>query len=139
MTTVTEHTIRTVASTNELGRIREFVAGHARKFGFDESDINDIRLAVDEACTNIIKHAYKWRSDNEIAIHITEKADEILISIFDNGRPFDPQAYQLPSTQDQLEQKKRSGYGILLIRKLMDHVEYRNRSSYNEIRMSKKR
>ncbi|MDG5767472.1 ATP-binding protein [Balneolales bacterium ANBcel1] len=138
MTAITEHTLRTGASTEELERIRHFVADHARSFGFGENDISDIQLAVDEACTNVIKHAYQWDATKEIIIRIAEHKNEFLISIFDNGKPFDPKAYRLPTTQDQLEQKKRSGYGILLIRKLMDNVEYRKRKSRNEIRMTKK-
>ncbi len=131
--------MRISASTSELERIRAFVADHARRFGFNEEDVQDIRLAVDEACTNIIKHAYQWRDDKEIQIRIGMRDSEMLVSIIDEGVPFNPKNYSIPSTQDQLDQKKRSGYGILLIRKLMDKVEYRNKKSRNEIRMIKKR
>ncbi|MFO8029112.1 MAG: ATP-binding protein [Cyclonatronaceae bacterium] len=139
MPEITEHTLRISASTDELERIRHFVADHARNFGFGDDDINDIILAVDEACTNIIKHAYGWQKGKPIHIQLGMRGKEMLITILDEGKPFDPDSYRLPSMQDQLEQKKRSGYGILLIRKLMDHVEYRKRKSRNEIRMTKKR
>jgi len=136
---IKEHTLRVGASTNELERIRHFVADHARDFGFDDHDIHDIQLAVDEACTNVIKHAYQYKTDNQFCVRIGTRGNEMLVSIIDNGKPFDPDAYKMPTTQDQLNQKKRSGYGILLIRKLMDNVEYRKRNSRNEIRMTKKR
>ncbi len=139
MPSIKEHTLRVGASTNELERIRHFVADHARDFGFDDHDIHDIQLAVDEACTNVIKHAYQYKTDNQFCVRIGTRGNEMLVSIIDNGKPFDPDAYKMPTTQDQLNQKKRSGYGILLIRKLMDNVEYRKRNSRNEIRMTKKR
>ncbi len=139
MPSIKEHTLRVGASTNELERIRHFVADHARDFGFDDHDIHDIQLAVDEACTNVIKHAYQYKTDNQFCVRIGTRGNEMLVSIIDNGKPFDPDAYNMPTTQDQLNQKKRSGYGILLIRKLMDNVEYRKRNSRNEIRMTKKR
>ena len=139
MTTVREHTLHISASTNELEQIRNFVAGHARDFGFGETDVNDITLAVDEACTNIIKHAYEWKKGKPIHIQIGMRENEMLVSIIDEGKPFKPDKYKVPTTEEQLSRKKRSGYGILLIRKLMDHVEYRNRKSRNEIRMTKKR
>jgi len=136
---IKEHKLSISASTDELERIRNFVSDHARRFGFKEKDINDIRLAVDEACTNIIKHAYGWKQNKFIHLQIGMRENEMLVSIIDDGKSFDPDTYSVPSMQDQLDQKKRSGYGILLIRKLMDNVEYRKRKSRNEIRMIKKR
>jgi len=136
---IKEHTLRISASTEELEKIRAFVAGHARNFGFGEADISDITLSVDEACTNIIKHAYEWKKGKPIHIQLGMKNNEMMVTIIDEGKPFDPESYELPTLEDQLAGKKRSGYGILLIRKLMDQVEYRNRKSHNEIRMTKKR
>lgn len=139
MTPVREHTLHISASTNELEQIRNFVADHARDFGFGEAEVHDITLAVDEACTNIIKHAYEWKKGKPIHIQIGMRENEMLVSIIDEGKPFRSDLYKVPTTEEQLSRKKRSGYGILLIRKLMDHVEYRNRKSRNEIRMTKKR
>jgi len=136
---IKEHTLRISASTEELEKIRRFVADHARKFGFGEADISDITLCVDEACTNIIKHAYQWKKGKPIHIQLAMKGNEMLVTIIDEGKPFDPDSYQVPTLEEQLSRKNRSGYGILLIRKLMDHVEYLNRKSRNEIRMTKKR
>ncbi len=139
MPSIKEYTLYTRASTDELERIRDFVMEHARRFGFQETDVNDIVLAVDEACTNIIKHSCKENSNKKIYLCIELRNNEMLVSITDYGNSFDPENYSMPSIQEQLEHKKRSGYGILLIRKLMDNVEYRNRKSRNEIRMTKKR
>lgn len=136
---ISEHTLRISASTEELEKIRTFVADHARFFGFGEADVNDITLCVDEACTNIIKHAYEWKKGRPIHIQMAMKNDEMLVTIIDHGKPFNPDGYQVPTLDEQLAGKKRGGYGILLIRKLMDRVEYMNRKSRNEIRMTKKR
>jgi len=136
---IKEHTLHISASTEELEVIRTFVADHAREFGFGEAEISDITLCVDEACTNIIKHAYQWKKGKPIHIQLAMKGNEMLVTIIDEGKPFDPDKYEVPTLEEQLSQKKRSGYGILLIRKLMDHVEYLNRRSRNEIRMTKKR
>lgn len=133
------HTLRIAASTDELEHIRSFVSNHARSFGFTDSAIRDITLAVDEACTNIIKHAYKWDPEQEITIQLKMHQNEMIFSVTDRGKAFDPKSYDLPTMQEQLDKKKRSGYGILLIRKLMDKVEYLKNNSHNEIRMSKKR
>ena len=131
--------MRISASTDELEKIRNFVSEHAGQFSFDETDINDIVLAVDEACTNIIKHAYQWNPEKKITVSVAFRNNELLVSIIDEGKPFDPGKYNVPTLEEQLKNKKRSGYGILLIRKLMDNVEYRKKQSRNEIRMTKKR
>lgn len=131
--------MRISASTDELEKIRSFVAAHASEFGFGETDVNDIVLAVDEACTNIIKYAYEWNPEKHISVSVAFRSNEMLVSIIDEGKPFDAGSYQTPTPEEQLKNKKRSGYGILLIRKLMDNVEYRKRQSSNEIRMTKKR
>ena len=134
-----DHTIRISASTDELERIRKTVSKTAGDFGFDESAIHNITLAVDEACTNIIKHAYEWDPSRQIHMKISLRDEEMQISIQDDGKSFDPDQYNMPTAEQQLKMKKRSGYVMLLMRKLMDAVEYRKLNSRNEIRMKKKR
>ena len=73
MTMPLEKTIRSV--TDSLLGVREFVSGAARAFGFSDDDTSKIVLAVDEACTNIIKHAYQYASDREITITLHPKKD----------------------------------------------------------------
>ncbi|HEV8538848.1 MAG TPA: ATP-binding protein, partial [Bacteroidota bacterium] len=56
--------------TEKLLTVRNFVAEAAHAFGFDEESMNKISIAVDEACTNIIKHAYDFASNRQIEITI---------------------------------------------------------------------
>ena len=56
--------------TENLSVIRDFVQDNALEAGMKSKSINDMMLAVDEACTNIIKHAYKSFPDGEIIITI---------------------------------------------------------------------
>ena len=58
------------SKTENLSTIREFVSENANDAGLSKEEIDDIILAVDEACTNIIKHAYKSFPDGEIIIAI---------------------------------------------------------------------
>ena len=138
MSTLARHHLQIPAATHELEHIRNFVSGHARRFGFSEQAVADIRLAVDEACTNIIKHAYELCKDREIRVYIEVYPREMVFSIIDNGKPFDPANYPVPSLQEQLQQKKRGGYGLMLMRRLMDRVEYHKTNSHNELRMTKR-
>ncbi|MDI6401325.1 ATP-binding protein [Balneolaceae bacterium ANBcel3] len=134
-----KHSLQAGASTNELEQIRNFVSDIAKQAGFGEEQVHDIRLAVDEACTNIIKHAYQWDKNNTIGVQVSYHDNKLHIAIKDNGKAFDPDHYQVPTPREQLEKKKRSGYGVLLMRTLMDTVEYEKNRTGNILRMTKKR
>ena len=133
------HTMSVQASTEHLSKVREFVAKHARDFGFQKQDVADIRLAVDEAYTNIIKHSYKNDKHKSVDIELGHDGDEFWISLLDTGEAFDPTNYSKPDVRKKIKEKKRGGVGVFLIKKLMDQVEYLNDGTTNEIRMSKKR
>ena len=62
--------LRVKSKTENLSEIRDFVSSKAREAGIPEITVENIILAVDEACTNIIKHAYKLSPEGEIIIKI---------------------------------------------------------------------
>lgn len=131
------HTLRVDASTRHLAEVRDFVANHASEMGLSDKDISDIRLAVDEAYTNIIKHAYGNSGDRPVEIEIGHNAKQLWISLIDHGEAFDPSDYSEPDILQRIKEKKRGGMGVYLIRKLMDQVQYNKRGQTNEIRMVK--
>ncbi len=127
------------ASTEHLAEVRNFVGGHAKNFGFTKQQVSDIRLAVDEAFTNIIKHAYENNDEQKVEIVLGCENDQFWISLFDTGRSFSIANYKKPDVKKKVKHKKRGGVGVYLIKKLMDNVEYLHQGSRNEIRMTKKR
>ena len=135
----TTYSISVQASTEHLAEVRNFVAKHAAEFGFKKQDVADIRLAVDEAYTNIIKHAYKNDEKKSVDIELGYNSSEFWISLLDTGDAFDPSNYSRPDVRQKIKEKKRGGVGVYLIRKLMDDVEYHTEGSVNEIRMTKKK
>lgn len=133
----TTYSISVQASTEHLAEVRDFVAKHAAEFGFKKQDVADIRLAVDEAYTNIIKHAYKNDEQKSVDIELGYNSSQFWISLLDTGDAFDPKKYSKPDVRKKIKEKKRGGVGVYLIKKLMDTVEYRTEGSVNEIRMTK--
>ncbi|MEX0684529.1 MAG: ATP-binding protein [Balneolales bacterium] len=132
-----EHIIMVPASTEYLNRVRSFVADLARQSGFSEADVEDIRLAVDEACTNVIKHAYNYDSSKKIQVKVSINAKQLNISLYDSGNCFDPDTFRKPNLKEQVLKKMRGGMGIYLIKKSMDKVQYRRDDTINEICMTK--
>ena len=124
--------------TEQLLEVREYVSGAAREFGFEDEDVANIALAVDEACTNIIKHAYQFARDKQIHITVIRSSDEFEVRITDEGRSFDPATIRTPDLKQHLAHYRKGGLGVYLMRRLMDAVEYNIRpGNRNEVRMVK--
>ena len=132
MASVAKKISKTVLSTTDhLLEVRDFVSEAARQFGFNEEDIANIVLAVDEACTNIIKHSYQYAPDKEIVIAILRNNGTFEVKIKDNGKSFNPDELTTPDLKRNLSQHRRGGLGVYLMRKLMDKVEYSFVSGHN--------
>lgn len=126
------------SKTEKLRLVREFVEDGARSVGFDEDTVAKISLAVDEACTNIIKHSYKFDPNQRIEITLVARDRQLEIVISDHGVPFDPESVKLPQMPEYLHEYRRGGLGMYLMKSLMDKVEYRaNPGKYNEVRLTK--
>ncbi len=124
--------------TEKLLEVREFVLQAARKFGFSVEESSKIVLAVDEACTNVIKHAYHYAPDRKIEIVIQPNKDRIQITVIDDGKSFDPSIAKLPDLRQHLSHYRRGGLGVYLMRTLMDKVEYKYAPGRkNEVRLTK--
>ncbi len=128
------------SSTENLKTIREFVREFSEDAGFSEKQISDLTLAVDEAATNIIKHAYKYDSDKDIIVTICFSDDTLKVTLKDFGAKFDPSKAKLPDIKESLKLKKAGGLGIYLMKQLTDDLIYRvDNPNYNEIVLIKKR
>lgn len=124
--------------TDSLLEVREFVLKAARQFGFGEEESSKIVLAVDEACTNVIKHAYQYAPDRKIEIVIQPDIDRLQITVIDDGKAFNPSIAKLPDLKQHLSHYRRGGLGVYLMRTLMDKVEYNLApGKRNEVRLTK--
>jgi serine/threonine-protein kinase RsbW len=125
------------SQTDQLFRVRNFISDLARNHGFLEDDINKISIAVDEACTNIIKHGYHFAPDREIEIEVKRNDQQFEILISDNGSQFDPNAVETPNMKEYLTHYRRGGLGLYLMKRIMDKVEFRFSNDRNTLRMIK--
>ena len=104
-------------------------------FGFGDKEVSEITLAVDEACTNVIKHAYKGNPETEFEIKIIASGIEFEIVVRDWGDGFDPENVPVPDIKEKIKKHRAGGLGIFLMRKLMDTVEYHGGNIANEVRL----
>ena len=105
-----------------LEPISDFIVNQAEEAGFSAKDVYAIQTAVDEACSNIIDHAYGGENKGNIEIKIRNSTGELRILLYDKGEPFDPEDIPDPDISSPLEIRKERGLGIYFMKKLMDRV-----------------
>ena len=103
-----------------MGAVRGFVSRLCRVAGFDESACHSITLAVDEACTNIIKHSYNNDYAGRIDMKVALMDRGIGIELIDYGKKVDPAKVRSRG----LDELRPGGLGVFFIRKIMDEVEF---------------
>lgn len=125
------------SSTNYLADVRNFVEMNGLTIGLEQKTISHISLAVDEACTNIIKHAYNNSDKNEILIKINTSEKSFKITLIDTGEHFNPELIAEPDIEASQKKKKGGGLGMFLMKKLMDEVKYNVSNNKNELLLIK--
>lgn len=113
------------ANPDYVGIIRLTTSGIANKIGFSVDDIEDLKVAVSEACTNAIKHG------NDDAFYITFNilTNGIIIEIEDKGKGYDIKSVQQPD----LNNPKENGLGLFIIQALMDDVSVESKDGQGTI------
>ncbi|MCK5076891.1 MAG: ATP-binding protein, partial [Calditrichia bacterium] len=79
-----------LSSLDYLDEVREFVRSIIEPLDFDDEQLTQVILSVDEAFTNAVKHAYKNSTSGRIDIKVAINQNNLKISIIDYGRGFDP-------------------------------------------------
>lgn len=133
------HTLAIPSSTRYLKTVRQFVMLHALAANFSKKTADDFKLCVDEACSNVIKHAYEGQPGHEIDIAVIVDANRFTVRIRDRGTRFDRSKYRKPDVVKYTKERRRGGLGVHIMQQLMDRVEYQTVDSVNEIRLTKYR
>jgi serine/threonine-protein kinase RsbW len=107
--------------------------------GLGEHEIFHCQLAVDEACTNIIEHAYGGENRGTIEATCDIRAGELIIALFDYGESFDPTAVPAPGPYLSIDDATIGGQGLYFIRKVMDSVHFDCRPGANTLVMTKRK
>jgi sigma-B regulation protein RsbU (phosphoserine phosphatase) len=108
------------ARAAELKRTRESVREAMEGCGCSAKSTADIVLAIDEACQNIIRHAYRGDSDNLIEFDVEHRGDRLVFSLTDHAPAIDPSRVK----PRDLEDLRPGGLGTYFIRRVMDEVEF---------------
>lgn len=132
-------TLDVPSTTENLALIREFVTRVAAQAGMSEAEVGQLELAVDEACANVIEHAYGDDKTKQVMVRAVFDEDTLRIHVIDTGTGFDPTTVQQQDLKDLIAKRRTGGLGMRLIKTLMDEVHYEiEPGKKNELRMVKK-
>lgn len=109
------------------------VAACARHSPEAEAAASHLELAVQEACANIVLHAFSGVDTGSICMRLSLDAAAVTIELTDDGAPFDPDLVPLPC----FDEPQIHGYGLFLIRQLVDDVSYQRSDNRNHLRLVK--
>jgi anti-sigma regulatory factor (Ser/Thr protein kinase) len=125
--------LRHLAAVRAL--VRE-VCRHAWGDTIDEEWLVKLELAVDEAASNVVLHAYEGQTGLPIEVAVAADADQVCVTLFHQGKPFDPDAVAPPA----FDGSRESGFGLYLIRQAVDELAFfQDERGRHGIRLVKKR
>lgn len=132
--------LRLPAHPKNLRVISHFIRGIAYRLSLSDKTLFDLELAVEEAATNIINHAYPGDQQGDIVIRADEVDQLVQITLVDWGFPLDPADVKPFDINAPVEARIRGGMGLHFIHKLMDAVERKtgtNLGDPNTLKLSK--
>ena len=126
------------ACLDNLLKVRQYINQMGERLGVSEGALADLRLAVDEAVTNVIIHGY-GDLDGLIELHMEREGDAVIIRIRDQAKTFDPSHVNAPQLDTALKDRPFGGMGLFLIKKMTDEAEFLPLpGGGNEIRLVKR-
>jgi len=124
------------ADLANLTTIAEFVSACCDQWRVDESNTYKIQLAIDEAVTNIIEHAYEGK-DGEVVLRCWVAEHHFYVQLLDWGRGFDLEDVPQPTITGSLKERRTGGLGLYFMRQLMDEVHFESYEGGNALQMVK--
>lgn len=134
-----ERRLQIKAALEALAQARHFVHQAALDAGLDEQAAHHCALALDEACTNIVEHGYhRDGAAHIIDICCRKDGGDFVVMVLDDSPEFDPLAVPDPTPTTSKSDLEPGGWGVFLIKKLMDEVVYDRQDSRNRLIMIKR-
>ena len=122
----------------EIQSITDAVADFGVEKKISDKVICDCILALEEVFSNIVHYAYRDECEHQIEIQINLSAEELVLEIRDDGKPFNPLEIPEPDIAKPFEEREIGGLGIHLVRNSMDQLDYSFKQGKNILTMKKR-
>ena len=123
--------LKVPSRTEFLGVVRDATRYMAEGAGFDRSTAEQIALAVDEAATNVIEHAYRGATDRVVEVRYEDRGEAFEVDVIDNGATIDPKAMPRVDLDKFVSERRKGGLGVHLMSTIMDSVTFRRSARRN--------
>jgi len=127
------------SETSFLGLVRDVSRKMAEGAGFDASTASRIALAVDEAATNVLEHAYHGAPDRLVEIRYRDDGLDFEVDVCDAGDRVDPRDVPKVDLRQYANERRTGGLGVHLMGKIMDRVTFRRSRGRNVCCLVKRR
>ena len=126
-------------SLENLKGVRDFIRKSLRSHVASDVVLNEIILALDEMCSNLMIHSHQCNPDHHIDIRIdVPQKGKVVFEIIDDGEMFDINRFNQPDLDNLIQEKRKGGLGVRLVKSIMDEVVYTTRNGRNICRLTKK-
>ena len=125
-------------SIENLKGVRDFIRGSLKNHGISELVVSEVVLALDEMCSNLMIHAHHCNPDEIFELNISvENNKPLIFELIDDGTVFDINQFMEPALNNIINEKRKGGLGIRLVKSIMDKVEYQKIHGHNVCRLIK--
>lgn len=130
---------RISCSLENLRGVRDFIRKSLRSHVASDVELNEIILALDEMCSNLMIHAHHCNPEHHLEMNIeVPQKGKVVFEIMDDGEMFDINRFHEPALDNLVHEKRKGGLGIRLVKSIMDEVQYTTREGRFVCRLSKK-
>jgi serine/threonine-protein kinase RsbW len=119
------------SQTTFLALVREITHRMAETAGFADGTPDQLALAVDEATTNAIEHAYAGAPDREVLLQFEDRGPDFKVEVIDTGAMVDPRSVPRVDLSRYVSERRKGGLGVHLMEKIMDSVTFRRTARRN--------
>jgi len=119
------------SQTSFLALVREITEKMAEVAGFGHGVAEKLALAVDEATTNVLEHAYGGATDRSVEVRFEDRGLEFRVDVLDSGHMVDPKAMPRVDLEKFVSERRKGGLGVHLMEKIMDSVTFRRSARRN--------
>lgn len=132
-----KHRINIACQTSALSELRTFLQRTLSEVSLSEIEKHQVTLAVEEVCANLIIHSHGCNPQDHIQLEIKDFEQKLIFEISDQGEAFNILTYEEPDLKKVMIEKRKGGLGIILVRKIMDEIEFESENGTNTCRLIK--
>lgn len=132
-----KHRLDIACQTSALSELRTFLQGELIGVSLSEIEKHQVTLAVEEVCANLIIHSHGCNPQDYIQLEILSSAQKLIFEISDQGKAFNILTYEAPDLKKVMVEKRKGGLGIILVKKIMDEIEFESKNGTNTCRLIK--